>query len=80
MVNGFFSHIIESIETLNASSFTVRAAISDNHSVNVNTFTLLKKMYAADLTNIFINNPSIEKRFIYFTTQFISLRILEIIF
>ena len=58
-INGkwIFSQIIESIETLNKSGFTVRAVISDNHSVNVSTFSLLKKSYASNPTSDFINYP-----------------------
>ena len=36
--------------------------ISDNHSVNVSTFTMFKKMYAADSSDMFIISPSVQKQ------------------
>ena len=57
-----FSHVSESIETLNKSGFCVKAVISDNHSVNVSTFTIFKKMYAADSSDMLIISPSIQNK------------------
>ena len=61
-----FSHVSESIETLNKSGFCVRAVISDNHSVNVSTFTMFKKMYAADSSDMFIISPSVQNKIYLF--------------
>ena len=63
-INGtwLFSQISESIETLSSSGFIVRAVVSDNHPVNVNAFSVLKKEYASNPSALFIMYPSVEKR------------------
>ena len=64
--NGIMVFSPESIETLNKSWFCVRAVISDNHSVNVRTFTMFKKMYAADSSDMFIISPSVQNKIYLF--------------
>ena len=43
MVRAFSSQITESIETLSNSDFVARAVVSDNASINVDAFSVLKK-------------------------------------
>ena len=65
----FSSQITESIETLSNPGFVVRAVVYDNHSINVNVFSVLKKEYVSNPSDLFISYPYIEKRFMYFTTR-----------
>ena len=66
-----FTQITDSIETLSNSGFVARGVVSDNHSINVNVFSTLKNKYASNPSDLFISYPYVEKRFRYFTTQFI---------
>ena len=51
------SQITESIETLSNSGFVVRAVVSDNHSINVNALSVLKKEYVSNASDLFISHP-----------------------
>ena len=45
-----FTQITESIETLSNSGFVARGVVSDNHSIIVNEFSILKNKYASNLS------------------------------
>ena len=50
----------ESVTTLHATGFSVRAIISDNHSVNVNAFSTLKKKFSPNkvVSDLFITHST----------------------
>ena len=64
--------IIESFCGLHTAGFYVRAVITDNHSVNVAAFSLLKKEFSHNNSDedLFIFHPS-EKKVYFFMTVFI---------
>ena len=61
-----FTQITESIETLSNSGFVVRCVVSDNHSINVNAFSILKNKYASNPSDLFISYPYVEKKIYVF--------------
>ena len=56
--------ILESVCSLNTAGFYVRAVITDNHSVNVAAFTLLKKEFSPNNSDedLFIFHSSEKKK------------------
>ena len=73
------SQIIESLCSLHTAGFYVRAVITDNHSVNVASFSFLKKEFSPNNSDedLFIFHPSEKKvKITFFMTVFIFLKIL----
>ena len=68
-VNGKWlsKHIEESIETLHGAGFRVRGIVSDNHSVNVSAFGILKKKIAPNKSSddLYVYHPSNPSKKIY---------------
>ena len=56
----------ESIEILSNSGFVVRGVVSDNHSITVNAFSILKNKYASNPSDLFISYPYVEKKIYLF--------------
>ena len=70
----FNPQIIESLCSLHTAGFYVHAVITDNHSVNVAAFSLLKKEFSPNNSDedSFIFHPSEKKvKFTFFMTVFI---------
>ena len=68
-INGSWlsTEICSCISSLSKAGFNVRGVVTDNHSSNVNAFSILQKAYSSSTCEFYINYPdNISKIYLYY--------------